>query len=122
MDIDLRMIAKYGLSLDSRTRYHLVYDCHTWTVLGVYTDLAEAVRRLEPALPADYDYRTYRAKGLAKDIDVWELLRELSYTVSTELRSRRHAGKSATDIDLVRMRTRTCADFSAVAASGGDRV
>ena len=133
MHIDLRMLQKYGLTLDTKTRYHMVCCCHTWCVRGVYTDLTEAIRHLEGPY-GDYDpdipekNYAYHAKGLAKNLDVWDLLRELSYTVGDETTSaardatfrpgclrRARRGSivltAAAHVEEARMMTRECAEF-----------
>ena len=41
---DLRLLKEYGLSLNTRKKYFIVYCPMMWTIQAVYDDLAEALK------------------------------------------------------------------------------
>jgi hypothetical protein len=74
--IDFRMIQKYGLSLNDKKKYHIVYCSHTWSIFGVYDDLDKAIEETGEN-PGD--------KGFEYNLNVWELLEQLGGSTSENM-------------------------------------
>lgn len=85
MNIDFRLIKKYGLSLNDKKKYHMIYCCHTWTLWGVFDDLNEAIIRTgrtveeyEKQCNRDFEgHNDIFYKGFIQNLNVWELLDSL---------------------------------------------
>ena len=79
--IDLRLLKDFGLSLNTKTKYHIVYDQCAYAILGVYDNYETAIRRWYNTSVEQYeeDVRNGMAyKGLVLNLSVWELLEHLT--------------------------------------------
>ena len=75
--INLKTIKDFGLSLDSRKKYVMHYDNHTWSIMGIYDNLEKAVNKgLNQTLDEYYeDLKKYgEEKGFVTDINVWDVI------------------------------------------------
>jgi len=97
MNIDFRLIKQYGLSLNDKTKYHIVYCCHTWTIRGIYEDLDKAIE-CSGGTPEEYDSQcneTYNrdfigdnyhySKGFVQNLNVWQLLEQLGQCILEDI-------------------------------------
>lgn len=89
MNIDFRLIKQYGLSLNNKTKYHIVYCSHTWTIQGIYEDLDKAIEH-SGGTSEEYDSQCneiynrdfigdnyHYSKGFVQNLNVWQLLEQL---------------------------------------------
>ena len=90
MKIDFRMLARLGLSMDTRKKYHMVQCPCTRAIFGVYEDLDEALLSVL-CTPLAYDAKFDRSfsgyyyefqKGFFQNISVWQLMEALSKEMS----------------------------------------
>ena len=75
--INLKSIKGFGLSLDTRKRYVMHCDNHTWSILGIYDNLEEAVNKgLHQTLDEYYeDLKKYgKEKGFVTDLNIWDVI------------------------------------------------
>ena len=75
--INLKSIKGFGLSLDTRKRYVMHCDNHTWSILGIYDNLEEAVNKgLHQTLDEYYeDLKKYgKEKGFVTDLNLWDVI------------------------------------------------
>ena len=114
MHIDLRLAQRLGLSLNDKTRYHLVYDECAGVLVGVYDDLDLAIGGMRGSV-AEYDARCtpesnrdtvgcvrHYGKGLMQNQSVWEVLAQMRIAVLEDLESagarlREDAGEGRSD-------------------------
>ena len=77
----LRLIKDFGLSLNTKCKYHIVYDPQSWYMMGVYDDFEKALREgYHDTLEQYYEkkQRGVSYKGFETNLSVWELLEHLS--------------------------------------------
>ena len=97
--IDFNLFAGYDLSLDSKTLYHITYCDHTYTLLGVFEDLDDAIRNVGGS-PEDYDAKCpderavvgrskYRGGGISQNVNAWTVLKMLSETIQADVAAER---------------------------------
>ena len=82
--INLKILKHLGLSLDTRKRYVIHYDCHTWCVMGIYDNLEEAVQEgLNQTLDEYHESveKYGKEKGFATELSVWNVLVQLEDAV-----------------------------------------
>jgi hypothetical protein len=97
--VDFRMLQKYGLSLDTKKRYFMVYEPQLWTLMGVYDNMDEALdvagscrehwnSVCEDARKSDCPYKSKFTqdyvghnhvfnKGFFQNLTVWDVLENL---------------------------------------------
>jgi hypothetical protein len=97
--VDFRLLQKYGLSLDTRKRYFMVYETKMFTLSGVYENLDEALdclgssreewnRKCDDARKSEYTYynqftqdyvghNSHFCKGFFQNLTVWDVLENL---------------------------------------------
>ena len=84
--IDLRLIKNYGLNLDTRKKYFMIYDPQCWSLWGVYDNLEDALKfdhsnlqeynsKLSSEFDANYvGHNWYFSKGFFQNLSVWSVL------------------------------------------------
>jgi hypothetical protein len=69
MIIDLRLVREYGLTLNTKTKYHVLFCCCTWTILRIYTG----------------EVRDCEQKGFYSNQNVWEILHHIQAGIEERL-------------------------------------
>ena len=87
--IDLSAIKDFGLTLDVRKKYHIVYDPQLWGIMHISNDLEDTIVNGAGETMEEYnDYIQKHGenwKGLFTNLSVWELLDHLSEAVNDKL-------------------------------------
>ena len=69
MKIDFRLLQEFGLSMNAKKTYAMVYDPCTWTLMGVY----------------DEDAKSFgTGKGIFEHLSVWDVLDRLGKDIQEE--------------------------------------
>jgi len=74
---DLRLLKEYGLSLNTRKRYFIVYCPMTWTIEAVYDDPADALKHYRMTVDDWHLTKDAGIKGFFPNLSVWKLLSHL---------------------------------------------
>ena len=119
-NIDFRLIKQYGLSLNDKTKYHISYCCHTWRIRGIYEELDKAIECMG-GTPEEYDREcneTYKrdfignnchySKGLMQNLNVWELLEQLSDCILEDIEHIKTNGSDPDENDKEETRMSEC--------------
>ena len=71
--IDFRLLQQFGLSLNTKKPYKMVYDPCTWTLLGVYEQK-----------PGETSSSLVPQKGIFNHLSVWDVLERLVKAIDEE--------------------------------------
>ena len=82
--VDLRLLKAYGLSLNTRKRYFIVYCPMTWRMEAVYDDLSEALKHYGMTVDAWHQEGGIGMKGFFPHVSVWDLLTHLHNHITAD--------------------------------------
>lgn len=85
---DLRLIKEFGLSLDTRKRYFVLWAPDVWWITYITDSLEDVIVNGDHSTMEEYyEYRKkYKEdfKGLFTNLTVWELLDHLHYAITDD--------------------------------------
>ena len=73
--IDFRLLQQFGLSLNTKKAYKMVYDPCTWTLMGVYEQKPGETSSSSSLVPQ---------KGIFNHLSVWDVLERLCKAINEE--------------------------------------
>ena len=87
--IDFRLLQRFGLSLNTKKTYFMVYDpcCCPWTLMGVYDNIEDAVVHLDITVEEflkDCDQGVDFSKGFYYNLSVWDVLERLCENIKDD--------------------------------------
>jgi hypothetical protein len=104
--IDFRLIQRFGLSLNTKKKYFMIFDPQSWTLNAVYDNLEDACKDVYQTVEeweqqcdknaasscpytqkynrefVGHNYTFY--KGFFQNLSVWDLLEQLRYHILDE--------------------------------------
>jgi hypothetical protein len=90
MHINLKLLQHYGLTLDMRKKYHIVYECCTHALLCISDDLDQLFE--DDWIDRDDYEKNGDSKGVMTNMNVWELLDNLCTEIRFNLDDHRSWG------------------------------
>lgn len=103
--IDLQLLKNFGLSLDTKKKYFMIYDPQSWCLMGVYDNLHDALVNCRCTLQKyndicsmeskyDVNYIGHNwtfSKGFYQNLNVWDMLQMLHESILEEDDDRENA-------------------------------
>jgi hypothetical protein len=121
--INLKLLQHYGLTLDMRKKYHIVYECCTHALLCISDDLNQL---FEDDWIDREDYKKNGdSKGVMTNLNVWELLDNLCTEIRFNQDDHRSFGHLRTKNGIAqteeeaRMSNRQCIEPNLLTNIGG---